>query len=186
MQWNERSDEPITKNEWRKIDENTIEIRLTLGKTTLIDADDFDKIRKIRWNAHDRTQRKTHYYVDSSGKTPAMHNLLSGTKPTDHINGNTLDNRKSNLRHGPPKVNNNNRAMNKNNKTGVHGINLRKSDYRFTWREPTFNGKLKGKTFSFGEKSVIDKEEALKRAIVFRDETYMRTNNNNGKRQRIE
>ena len=70
------------------------------GKFALVDDEDFDLINSFNWYLSGA------YPVRSLGKRPnrtkiSMHRFLMNTpinKVTDHINGNGLDNRKSNLR----------------------------------------------------------------------------------------
>jgi HNH endonuclease len=70
------------------------------GKFALVDDEDFDLVNSFNWYLSGS------YPVRSLGKRPnrtkiSMHRFLMNTpvdKVTDHINGNGLDNRKSNLR----------------------------------------------------------------------------------------
>lgn len=80
------------------------QIPLTQGKSALVDDQDYEELSKYKWFAQRngytfygvRTQR-----VVGETHTVAMHReILSTPKDmqTDHINGNGLDNRRSNLR----------------------------------------------------------------------------------------
>lgn len=68
-----------------------------LGKFAVVDEDDVKLVTSIRWYVND-----TGYAVNrNKGVTIRMHRLINKTPlglVTDHKNGNTLDNRKSNLR----------------------------------------------------------------------------------------
>lgn len=81
-------------------------IPLTRGKVAVIDFDDFEKVRGIKWQA--KRSRNTFYAVASgkrvNGKQPflQMHRILMGALPgerVDHEDGDGLNNRRtSNLR----------------------------------------------------------------------------------------
>lgn len=63
-------------------------------------------------------------YVGLDNKQGYLHRLLAGTPKgmwTDHINGNTLDNRKENLRICTPQENARNRRVQSNCKAGYFG-----------------------------------------------------------------
>lgn len=89
---------------------STFTINLTQGKQVLVDERDWYKLRKQKWHAH---KERSGYYamrcaegVRQNGKRHrihiAMHRLIVGltneAQEVDHINRNTLDNRRSNLR----------------------------------------------------------------------------------------
>lgn len=81
-----------------------VEIPLSRGRVALIDESDLSVVEQYTWHATDHKHisyaacsrnRKT------SGKCLYMHRLLMNPEPdqhVDHINGNGLDNRRSNLR----------------------------------------------------------------------------------------
>lgn len=91
-------------------------ITLTCGLSATVDADDYDWLNQWKWRA---TARKDswRYALRSVGPRSAktvviMHRLITGAGPSqqvDHINGNTLDNRRSNLRIVDPSGNQANR-----------------------------------------------------------------------------
>lgn len=90
----------------------------------LVDYEDFEKISKYSWCVS-----KTGYAVANiNGKVTKMHRYILGiTNPEiviDHINHNTLDNRKNNLRICTNKENSRNAKIGKNNKTGFIGISI--------------------------------------------------------------
>jgi HNH endonuclease/AP2 domain len=83
------------------------EIPLTQGKVALVDDDDFDRVASMRWYAwratwHSKKGAVSEWWY-ALRKTPGggvmgMHQMILGVKGVDHVNGNGLDNRRSNLR----------------------------------------------------------------------------------------
>jgi hypothetical protein len=91
------------------------EIELTRGLKTIVDNDDYELLGKFRWIAHindkgriyaSRRPRKKLGEPWGSGVI-WMHRSILGESDlqVDHINGNTLDNRKKNLRWATPSEN---------------------------------------------------------------------------------
>lgn len=85
------------------------------------DMDDYDLIKNYCW--------KTHYHKDGykvvqakvNGAIIHLHKLI-GFKNCDHIDHNTLNNRKYNLRQATPSQNAMNASLRKNNKSGIKGV----------------------------------------------------------------
>ncbi len=79
-----------------------IEIAVAGGLVALIDADDFELVKADHW-APD-FQRNTTYvrrhFINARGvrTNQYLHTLLTGWAMVDHINGDGLDNRRTNLR----------------------------------------------------------------------------------------
>lgn len=83
-------------------------IKLTKGYQCIVDSEDFDFLSKNKWQARIKSAgvyavRNQRYGPRSEGKSKSLyiHRLVMNAKDgeyVDHINGNTLDNRKSNLR----------------------------------------------------------------------------------------
>jgi hypothetical protein len=88
----------------------------------LIDEDNIEKVKKYHWNIKAERKTKNKFYVQSTekGKTIHLHRYLldlpsfNGNNCVDHINGNSLDNRKKNLRVCTLKENIQNREKTKN------------------------------------------------------------------------
>lgn len=103
-------------------------IPLTQGKSTIID-DDYGYLSKYKWHyRHGYAMRR------EQGKFLYMHRIIINTPSnmfTDHINGNTLDNRKDNLRICTKSENNRNRGMGRNNKSGLKGVTWHKYDKKW-------------------------------------------------------
>lgn len=85
------------------------EITLTKGLIALVDDEDFDKVNKYSWYTNIKSKYATPYAYrkawlpqEKKYANIAMHRFVLdiGGKhlAVDHINGNTLDNRKENLR----------------------------------------------------------------------------------------
>jgi len=106
-------------------------IQLYRGQQTVIDAVDWPIVSRFTWHAMPNVMGG--YYAatgvsraDGRQTTLYLHRLLMGTPPglkTDHINHDTLDNRRSNLRVVTNRQNNENRnGAHKNSKTGIRGV----------------------------------------------------------------
>lgn len=109
-------------------------IGLTKGKVAIVDAEDYERINARKWYA--RTFRNV-WYASANGPkvkgkrlcTLHMHHFVLAPQEgmvTDHINGNGLDNRRSNLRLVTKFENAWNKKVSSRNKTGLKGISYRK------------------------------------------------------------
>jgi hypothetical protein len=77
------------------------QIPLTRGYTTIVDDEDFDELSKYKWHCSSYGYAIRIIRIGLKRKTIWMHRLIVGTPDgmdTDHINGNRLDNRRTNLR----------------------------------------------------------------------------------------
>lgn len=96
-------------------------IELSKGKQAIIDEEDFEKISHCSWSFEGRyAQANIH------SKKTYMHRVIMNAKKgqlVDHINGDKLDNRRSNLRFLNKSLNNINSCKpHKNNTHGTRGI----------------------------------------------------------------
>ena len=152
--------------------------------TCLIDTEDLPKLikRGRKWSVdlpvndkYGRYKSRLPYAVSSEvlecGKIiyPKMHRLLTNAKEgevVDHINGNTLDNRKCNLRRVTNFENQQNRrGANVNSATGLRNINYCKE--RKTWNVQIM---INGKRF---RKRYKDLEEAKHKTHEIRERGYV-------------
>lgn len=90
----------------------------------LIDSEDWEKVKSFRW--HRKVSRGKGKYVNSltGGKYIGIHNIIMGGKRIDHINRNGLDNRKKNLRFADYTLQNINKGIQSNNKSGYKGVHF--------------------------------------------------------------
>jgi len=116
------ANEIITKTEYAEVvlfNKNNIEV----GRV-IVDTEDLEKVRKYKWYLTDQG------YVSHKSKIKlSMHRYVIGCpldKEVDHINGNPLDNRKSNLRTCTHKENVANKRMRNDNTSGVIGVRFHK------------------------------------------------------------
>jgi hypothetical protein len=78
----------------------TEQITLACGRSALVDAEDFEAIKAYPWHAHSCRDR-VYAITRQHGAAILMHRRILGAASgaiVDHINGNTLDNRRANLR----------------------------------------------------------------------------------------
>lgn len=104
----------------------TKSIPLTQGKFALVDDEDFEKLNQYKWRVHPKGYvYRTSNFILGKRHSIWMHREIMQTPvgmQTDHINGDKLDNRRSNLRICNNVENLSNRPAQKNNTTGFKGV----------------------------------------------------------------
>lgn len=107
-------------------------IKLNKGKRTKVDNDCYDELSKFKWYVCNKGYANR--IVDK--KRVSMHRLIIQTPKgfdTDHVNGDRLDNRKSNLRICTRSQNNMNRITPRNSTSGHKGVHFRRRGVK-VWR----------------------------------------------------
>jgi hypothetical protein len=115
------------------------EIPLTQGKVAIVDDDDYERLAKYKWCTY-RSETGTWYVVRGEMSTRGyrhvrMHRAVLNAKPgehCDHINGNGLDNRKSNLRIATNQQNSWNRRKPINGIARYKGVRAKQSNGKWT------------------------------------------------------
>ena len=95
---------------------------------TKIDLDDVDKIKDYKWCKEGVNKNKI-YITNGNKKVNKLHRYIMGCNDdmqVDHINGNTFDNRKCNLRVTDLNSNAKNLLINNNNTSGFSGVTFNK------------------------------------------------------------
>lgn len=146
----------------------TKQIQLTQGMIALVDDADYDFLSQWKWFAH-RDGNK--WYAERNErhlfgrKIIKMHRAILGntSKETDHINGNGLDNRRSNLRACSTSENGMNRSKQKNNTSGYKGVYLEKGKNKFKAQINVNNKKITLGRFDTAEQAAKAYDEAVKK-----------------------
>lgn len=124
-------------------------IPLTKGEYTLVDDADYEWLNQWKWHlSHygyaDRRQHLPSSRANQKFKMIKMHRLIMDTPDglhTDHINGNKLDNRRSNLRICTPTQNQQNSKVRSHSKTGIKGVQFAYHDKKKFYARIHVNGK---------------------------------------------
>lgn len=136
-------------------------VKLTQRKYTLIDDRDFKKVNEYKWCA---TKGGSNIFYAVRRLTISknkirlfyLHHAILGKKKNkvvDHINGNSLDNRRSNLQFVTYSQNSMKRHNRSHNKSGYRGVYLHNRGNRWIAQI-----RLKNKSFYIG--SFINKKDA--------------------------
>lgn len=113
-------------------------VPLSQGMFALVDDEDYDDVMAVgKWHVtHSGGPLSTFYarasFYDDSGRKywNRMHRYLTAWPLVDHINGNGLDNRRSNLRKATSAENGRNRRRASNNTSGFKGVYLTRDVWR--------------------------------------------------------
>lgn len=129
------------------------------NKQFVFDSDDYEKVSKYHW------YEESNGYIRASGKKKEnrfhIHRLIMGFPDgigIDHINHNTFDNRKSNLRIATTSQNAMNRIIASNNTSGATGVVWLKNENK--WKAEI---KLNGKTNYLGSFDRFDDAEKTRK-----------------------
>lgn len=149
-------------NKYFLIDDKTVMIEIVDKNKNIyqsyIDREDFEKVSFCNWKI--RKDANTFYLCNSMHGF--IHRIISDCPEdltVDHIDGDGLNNRKSNLRNVTMDIN----KLNKQSASLIY-YDEKRDRYRVYWRE---NGKQKTKSFSistYGE-NALTKAEEFKRLI---------------------
>ena len=129
---------------------NIAYLPITKGYLAIVDLDDIPLLINYTWWVTDKGAKKRYsryvrarHIPGNKQKYILMHRLITGAKEgelVDHINGDTLDNRRSNLRICNAVENARNRSNTKNSKSGYKGVNSSRKRWKV---EIGYMGKLK-------------------------------------------
>ena len=101
----------------------------------MIDESDFECVSYYTWHKGPHSRYvKTHLKINGAYRDIALHRFLFGDAPEglmwDHINRNTLDNTRTNLRVVTSSINNRNRGMHADNTSGFKGVCKHRNHWR--------------------------------------------------------
>lgn len=156
---------------------DVVEIGLTRGATTKIDATDREEVAQFKWFANGTPGRfyaARHRRVGGKQETILLHRFLMRAEvgqEVDHRNGDTLDNRRANLRVCTHKQNGRNARTPTHNTSGFKGVGQRGK----LWRAYLVDG---GKQIHVGSSfaTAEDAARAYDVEAVRRFGQYARTN----------
>jgi hypothetical protein len=111
------------------------EIQLTQGKVALVDDEDFEYLKQFKWYANNLKGKfyavRSEWINKEYKGCLLMHRvIMNPTKGlvVDHINGDTLNNQKNNLRNCTHADNIKNQKLSISNKTGFRGVSWHKNN----------------------------------------------------------
>ncbi len=143
-------------------------IPLTKGKFAKVDDDDFEKFSHLKWHANEKYARRNERVGRHKLRMTYLHRIIMGDpkgQVIDHVNRDTLDCRKSNLRICTSGQNSANTAVRKNSKSGIRGVFWHKKSNK--WHVTIgFEGKtIYGGIFN-------NKDDAAKKSLEMRKKYF--------------
>lgn len=116
------------------------QLPLTRGYVALVDDADYETLNKYKWTAAANSRQKRFYALrkvvkNGKSKTVWMHRFICDAPKglmVDHVNGNSLDNRRCNLRQCNGSQNMINQGLIVTNKSGFKGVSWNKKKRKWT------------------------------------------------------
>lgn len=110
-------------------------IPLSQNQNAIVDNKDFEKLSKFKWSAKYDKYTKSFYAVRGvvvNGKSHqvTMHSEILNSSMVDHVNHDTLDNRRENLRVCDHSKNAANCKIHKDNRSGFKGVTFERNKWR--------------------------------------------------------
>lgn len=97
-------------------------IPLSQGQNAIVNVEDFEWLSQWNWSAMWNTHTKSFYaYRRGDKRGIYMHALIAGGR-SDHVDHDTLNNRRSNLRLASYEENSRNQRLRADNKSGYKGV----------------------------------------------------------------
>lgn len=112
-------------------------VPLTQGKSAIVDPEDFDWLDHWRWHVDRGYAVRRSWRDEDNRRRVQMHQAIfehygvTITAHVDHINGDPLDNRKSNLRLATCSQNLANSKLRKDNKSGFKGVSFNQAQKKW-------------------------------------------------------
>lgn len=126
-------------------------IPLTQNRHALIDSEDFEKLDQWLWSA---CGGKGELYAKRDGNQRMHRIVFSCDSPmVDHLNGNTLDNRKANLRPCTSRENQQNQVKSAKATSRFKGVSFKTSERKWIAQVKLPSGKRLCKRFSTEEQA---------------------------------
>jgi len=103
----------LTRNKYRYIDDDTIEVKLDKDQTFITDSKFIDIVEKYTLCVKKGGLENSKYYVGliSGNKVLNFHNHITGFNFVDHIDRNPMNNKLDNLRDADSNINNKNKTV---------------------------------------------------------------------------
>ena len=146
-------------------------IPLSKGYSAIVSAEDVEALAGIKWHANIKGNGYVYAYGRVNGRHVGMHRFLMGCSKfvVDHVNGNTLDNRRSNLRLVDCATNNKNRHRPSRAQSGFLGVTVHgKFSDRFRARIRVFGEMTDLGVFASAEEAAEVVQQTIRNEIEVR------------------